>query len=198
MSVIMALDTSGSMSQKIPLKKDKGDKPVFVSRAEMARRASETFLSALPTHAECGLVLFDHEIRKTLPPILKREPILKEIFETEPRGGTAFRDAAYESIKLLAKVPKGKDRALVLLTDGADVNSDRSLDEVIASANKQHVRIYTIGIGNPGKGDKVNTALVLDRSGSMELPADDNDVNTPKIKALLVAGKAFLRMASED
>ena len=198
LSVIMALDTSGSMKTLIPLKKDKNDKPTFVSRADMARKASDTFLGALPARAECGLVLFDHEIRKTLPPMLSRPPILKDIAETEPRGGTAFRDAAYESIKLLSAVPKGKDRALVLLTDGADVNSDRSLDEVIAFAKDQRVRIYTIGIGNPGKGDKVNTALVLDRSGSMELPADDNDLATPKIKALHAAGKAFLRMASED
>jgi VWFA-related protein len=183
LSVILAMDTSGSMKEH--------------NRIAMARKAADTFLGKLPTQADCGLVLFDHEVRKALPPILDRKPILNEILAVAPRGGTAFRDAALASVQMLAAAPKGRDRALVLMTDGADVNSTRSLDEVIAEARQHRVRIYTIGIGTPGTLEQVNTALVLDRSGSMELPADDSDLTTPKIKALHTAAAAFIHMMSE-
>jgi VWFA-related protein len=183
LSVILAIDTSGSMKEH--------------NRMTMARTAAETFLSKLPAAADCGLVLFDHEIRETLPPILPRKPILAKINAIQPRGGTAFRDAALAAVKVLSQVPPGKDRALVLMTDGADVNSTHSIDEVIAEAKKQRVRVFTIGIGSPGTLEQVSTALVLDRSGSMELPADDADLSTPKIKALHLAGAAFINMMSE-
>jgi VWFA-related protein len=186
LSVILALDTSGSMKEH--------------NRMTMARAAAETFLSKLPAKADCGLVLFDHEIRNTPPPIaptLDRQPILSAIKAIQPRGGTAFRDAGLKGVEMLSRVPPGKDRALVLLTDGADVNSTHSLDELIAEARKQHVRVFTIGIGTPGTLDQVSTALVLDHSGSMELPADDADLATPKIKALHSAAAAFIGMMSE-
>jgi VWFA-related protein len=183
LSVILDMDTSGSMKEH--------------NRMTMARTAAQTFLSKLPAQADCGLVLFDHEIRKSLPPTLDRKPILSEIKAIEPRGGTAFRDAGLRGVEMLAKVPPGKDRALVLLTDGADVNSSRSLDELITEAKKQHVRVFTIGIGSPGTLDQVSTSLVLDHSGSMELPADDADLATPKIKALHTAAAAFIDMMSE-
>ncbi len=184
LSVVLAVDTSGSMKEH--------------NRMAMARQAAQTFLGRLPAKADCGLVLFDHEVRKTVQPTLDRKAILGEIIAIQPRGGTAYRDAAIAAVQLLAKAPPGKDRAMVLMTDGADVNSTRPLDDVITEAKKAHVRVYTIGIGEPGKFEPVSTALVLDRSGSMELPADDSDVTTPKIQALHAAGAAFVNMMSES
>lgn len=184
LSVVMAIDTSGSMNEH--------------KRMTMARDAAHTFLGNLPARADCGLVLFDHEVRDRVEPITDRDRIYKRILATPPRGGTAYRDAALDALKMLAAVPAGRDRALVLMTDGADVNSIHSLEEVVAEAKRQHVRIYTIGIGEPGKFEQVSTALVLDHSGSMALPADDSDLATPKIAGLHAAGAAFIDMMSEE
>jgi VWFA-related protein len=184
LSVVMAIDTSGSMKEH--------------NRMTMARDAAHTFLGNLPTQAECGLVLFDHEVRGTIPPTHDRKLISDRILATEPRGGTAFRDAAMQALTMLQQVPPGRDRALVLVTDGADINSTHTLDDVIREARRLRVRIYTIGIGEPGKFEQVSTALVLDHSGSMELPADENDQATPKIAALHDAGAAFIQMMSEE
>ncbi len=84
------------------------------------------------------------------------------------------------------------------MTDGADLNSTHSLDEVIAEAKRHKIVVYTVGIGEPGKREEMRTALVLDHSGSMELPADDADLATPKIKALHVAAAAFVNMMSSE
>jgi VWFA-related protein len=184
LSLMLSIDTSGSMKEH--------------NRMTMSRQAAETFLGKLPAKAECGLVLFDHEIRDAVPPTADRKLVLGRVYAKEPRGGTAFRDAALASVKMLAEVPKGRDRALVLMTDGADVNSTCSLDDVIAEAKKHRIRIYTIGIGEPGKFEQVSTTLVLDHSGSMELPADDTDPKTPKIKAMHTAAAAFVHMMSSE
>jgi VWFA-related protein len=184
LSVVMAIDTSGSMKEH--------------NRMTMARDAASTFLGNLPQQADCGLVLFDHEVRGTIQPTRDRKLISDRIFATEPRGGTAFRDAAMQALTMLQQVPSGRDRALVLVTDGADINSTHTLDDVIREALRLRVRIYTIGIGEPGKFEQVSTALVLDHSGSMELPADENDQATPKIAALHDAGAAFIQMMSEE
>ncbi len=183
LSVVMAIDTSGSMKEH--------------KRMTMARDAAKTFLGNLPKQADCGLVLFDHEVREKIEPILDRERIYQRILDTAPRGGTAYRDAALGALAMLSTV-HGRDRVLVLMTDGADVNSTHSLEQVIDEAKRQHVRIYTIGIGEPGKFEQVSTALVLDHSGSMALPADDSDLATPKMAGLHAAGAAFIDMMSEE
>lgn len=177
LSVMLAIDTSGSM-------KDHG-------RMEQARVASGAFLGKLPTRADCGLILFDHEIRDKMPPIFDRQPLLQRIETTQPRGGTAYLDAASEGIAVLRGVKGGRDRTLVLVTDGIDLNSKKSIRDVVAEAKKGGVRIYTIGIGEPGKLPLVSTVLVLDHSGSMKPPADKFDT-TPKIEALHQAGFRFV------
>ncbi len=180
-SVLLTLDTSGSMKEH--------------GRMPQAREAAALFLKKLSPKSDCGLILFDHEIRDKVALTLRRETLLDKINAVEPRGGTAYLDAASAGVQMLAGVPTGRERALVLLTDGIDLNSNKTLEQVVAEANKQHVRIYTIGIGEPGKLDNVSTALVLDHSGSMTPPADEDD-KTPKIQALHEAGARFVRSMS--
>ncbi|MBI2809124.1 MAG: VWA domain-containing protein [Planctomycetes bacterium] len=181
LTVMFALDTSGSMKA--------------FGRMEQARVAADLFLKKLPPVADCGLILFDHEVRKQMLPILEREPLLREIEAIEPRGGTAYLDAASEGITALQATRRGRGRAVVLMTDGIDLNSKKSVDQVIREANSNRVRVYTIGIGEPGKFVPVNTVLALDHSGSMKPPADDSDA-TPKIEALHLAAQRFVESIS--
>jgi VWFA-related protein len=178
LSVVLAIDTSGSMKEH--------------GRMAQARGAAGIFLSKLPDKTDCGLILFDHEMREpVLPPTRKRDPLRKEIAKVEPRGGTAYLDAAARAIDMLKTTPKNRDRALVIMTDGIDLNSAINLDGVVKEARKNKVRVYTIGIGEPGKLEQVTSALVLDHSGSMQTPADDQEA-TPKIKALHAAASRFV------
>ena len=177
LSVMLVMDTSGSMKEH--------------RRMAQAREASAVFLSKLSPRSDCGLILFDHEIREKQPLGFDRASLLKKIKTTEPRGGTAYLDATSEGVKVLRQAPPGRDRALILVTDGIDLNSNKTIKNVIDEAMENKVRIYTIGIGEPGKLEQVSTVLVLDHSGSMRPPADDNDT-TPKIEALHLAGFKFV------
>jgi VWFA-related protein len=179
LSVVLAMDTSGSMNEH--------------GRMEKARAAAEFFLNRLPKKADCGLILFDHEIRSELPPKADRKPLLKAVGAIQPRGGTAFLDAGARGIAMLAKLPPVKQRYLVLMTDGVDINSKTPLPEVIKQARAANVRILTIGIGEPGRQEKVSTVLVLDQSGSMRAPADREE-RKPKIQALHRAASRFVEI----
>ena len=180
LSAVLALDTSGSMIER--------------NRMVQAKTAAQEFLRRLPSRADCGLILFDHEMREpVLAPTTERGGLLKQIMAVEPRGGTAYLDAAFHGISMLAKTPPGRDKAVVIMTDGVDLNSKTPLGLVISEARARKARIYTIGIGEPGKQERVNSVLVLDRSGSMKPPADDLDI-VPKIQALHRAGKRFVEI----
>jgi VWFA-related protein len=180
LSVMLALDTSGSMKER--------------GRMAQAKAAADAFLHRLPTTAECGLILFDHELRK--PPIepgRDRVALSREIRAIEPRGGTAYLDATFEGITILSKVPSQRERAVVVVTDGVDLNSAKDINTVVNQAIKNKVRVYAIGIGEPGKQERVSTVLALDHSGSMRPPADELD-KTSKIQALRQAARRFVEI----
>src|SRR5262249_6172996 len=144
------------------------------------KHAAGVFLDRLHAQADCGLILFDHALRPPVPPVGDRSKfaehrvaLRRRILDTEPSGGTAYLDATAEAITLLQRV-KGR-RAVVLLTEGVDLNSRRDLQNVINLAQTAEVPVYTVGVGEPGKREPVTTVLVLDKSGSMRAPANKTE-----------------------
>ncbi len=177
--VFLGVDTSGSMAEQ--------------NKMVQAREAAEAFFGELPGPAKAGLILFNEKIRDFKSLKEKREILIKAINETEPEGGTAYLDACMKAIERLEKKENEKgDRAIVLMTDGLDLNSQATLEQVVARAKKAKVRIYPVGLGTPGKGEKVTSIMVLDTSGSMEQPADDKD-QVSKLVALQRAAKRFIQ-----
>jgi VWFA-related protein len=182
LTTVMALDTSGSMIEH--------------HKIDEARRAANVFLDHLGAKADTGLILFNHELYLNERPALDpaqfaehRGLLRQRISGAKPGGGTAWIDATSAAIEML----KGMDgrRAVILMTDGVDLNSKRTLDQVIEQAVGAEVPVYTLGVGEPGTKEPVTTVLVLDHSGSMKNPADDND-KTPKYIALQQAASRFV------
>jgi VWFA-related protein len=190
LSAVLAIDISGSMAKEIQGNPKK-------TRIDQARAAGKSFIQRLPKKADCGLILFDHEIQSKVAPTADRNNVLNIVEMMEPRGGTAYLDAAMVGIKMLAAVKgKAREKAVVVMTDGVDLNSTTKLAEVIKYAQKEKIKVYTIGIGEPGTGKPVNSVLVLDHSQSMEMPADDTD-KRPKIDALHEAAARFVKIMPE-
>src|SRR5947209_3950407 len=95
--------------------------------------------------SRCGF----RSLRQARPPTPARSALYKHIEAATPRGGTAYLDAALEAIEML-RLSAYPDKALVLMTDGLDLNSKSTLDQVILRAREAKVRVYPIGIGEPG------------------------------------------------
>jgi VWFA-related protein len=181
LSAILALDISGSMAEG--------------NRIEQAREATRIFFQKLPEKADTGLILFNHKMVKQDPLTHNRQLLIEDILHAVPSGGTAYLDATVKGVEMLAGVQRGA-KAIVIMTDGVDLNSETSLGTAIKTAKAAGVKVYTVGIGEPGKQQKMTSVLVLDHSGSMQEPANDQD-RASKIDALKEAGKLFMSFVRE-
>ncbi|PLX28531.1 MAG: hypothetical protein C0600_09645, partial [Ignavibacteria bacterium] len=61
---------------------------------------------------------------------------------------TVVWDGIYAGIIELINQGVNQCRAVVVLTDGRDTSSQRTVSEIIALANRNRVRVFTIGLGN--------------------------------------------------
>ena len=188
LTVMLALDHSGSM--KRPSKSG-------VTKMKEAQDAARNFIDRLHDKADAGLVLFDDKVELALPPARNaarlrdhRKLLLARIDSATPSGGTAYLDAVYQSLETL-KDNAGKG-AVVLMTDGVDLDSQNTEAAVIARAKELKIPVYVIGVGDAGWTKPVSTVLVLDHSKSMERPTGADKKS--KIEALHDAGERFTKL----
>jgi VWFA-related protein len=184
LTIVLVMDISGSMARH--------------NKMEEAKKAALLFLDRLDRRADVGLILFDHLIRVSEKPARAPDKLeehrrkLRGLIEAaEPLGGTAYLDATVEAVRMLKGV-EGR-RAVVLMTDGVDMSSTRTLKETVKEAVTAEVPVYTLGVGEPGKNEQVTTVLVLDHSGSMMGKASESD-DKSKIDALKVAARRFVNL----
>jgi VWFA-related protein len=194
LTTVLAMDISGSMENP------SGDSGV--RKIDEAKKAARIFLDHLSAKSETGLILFDHEMRVKEPPLrdpsqyaAHRRKVRQLIDAARPSGGTAYLDAAARGVEMLRGIA-GR-RAVLVMTDGVDMNSKNTLAEVIKLATVNEVPIYTLGIGELGRYKDVTTVLVLDHSGSMKGKADAADLRS-KIEALRTAASRFVELMRRD
>ena len=162
-SVGLIVDNSGSMA----------DKRAEVIGAALAFVAAsnprdEMFVVNFNEHAYMGLpVPFSSDARQIHAALLQRPPT----------GLTALYDALALGIEHLKAGTRDR-KALVVLSDGGDNASRRSLDEVLLNARQSNATIYTIGIYDE-----------VDR---------DKDPRTLRTIAGLSGGRAYFPRALED
>jgi Flp pilus assembly protein TadB/Mg-chelatase subunit ChlD len=129
--VVLLLDTSWSMKGK-PLK--------------AAVAAEQAFAAQRNPNEQLGAINFNHTITRVLPLTTSNSKISAAL-STEPSvsSGTRIYDAVAQAETMLkrAGITSG---SIVLLSDGADHTSTKTLADVTTAARKDHVRLYTIGL----------------------------------------------------
>jgi VWFA-related protein len=136
MSIVMALDGSGSMRRSL----------------DAVKEAARTFVRSLRPTDPLALVhfadrvVFEHDLS------LRRELSLESIDQHQAAGGTALWDALYDSMSLLKL--KGGRRAVVVMTDGRDENgpgtapgSRHTLQDVLDRVRETETSVYAIALG---------------------------------------------------
>jgi VWFA-related protein len=130
-SLGIVLDTSGSMS---------GDK------MSAARAAVERFVyDLLGPDDEMFLYRFDNRPVLVQDWTQDRDRLVRRLGSVTPSGGTALYDAVADAIPLAASGTRRK-KAVVVISDGNDSNSDLDLDEVRQMIRQSEVMVYAIGI----------------------------------------------------
>lgn len=130
-SLGIVLDTSGSME---------GEKMIA------ARRALDRFLlELLGPDDEVFLYRFDSTPELVHGWTTDRRLISRELARLRARGGTAMYDAVAEAIPL-AQSGKHRKKALVVISDGNDLNSQTAIQALQAQIRETEILIYAIGI----------------------------------------------------
>ncbi len=132
LTAILVLDTSGSMEENDP--------------GEFRKRAAKEFVDQLTPKDQVavlafGPVRFLQEEFTSDPELLR-----KAIDQVGIDGGTPLYDALSGAVAHLA-ASEGKRRAIIVLTDGEDSGSSKSLEDVITEAKAENIPNFAIGLG---------------------------------------------------
>lgn len=135
LSVVVTVDTSGSMSKAM----------------QTAKEAAQLFVNSLAPQDSVAVVSFNRNVQILANPGTSREGAKQTIAALQARGDTALFDAIHASLDILKNRPGRK--AVVLLSDGVDDDgtgqklSRKSLDDSLKLARELNVPVFTIGLG---------------------------------------------------
>jgi Ca-activated chloride channel family protein len=136
-SVMLALDASGSMNKVTPV----------------VMEAAHDFVSSLKPEDPLGIELFSDSAEMTQDLSEARWVSHRNIQRYVAHGGTALYDALVDSMVRLGTVP-GR-RVVVVMTDGRDENAASSgpgsthhWEDVLATARTTGATVYAIGLGS--------------------------------------------------
>ncbi len=133
MSVALVLDASGSMSG---------------AGNAGAKAGATAFLDRMDgTTDQAALIQFESQVKIMLG--MTTDVVnLKATVQTLPAlGMTTVWDGAYAGLIEVFLQGVNDCRAVIVLCDGGDGGSSRQPSEIIALANREHIRVYTIALG---------------------------------------------------
>lgn len=143
-NIILALDVSDSMRER-----DFDLNGNSISRLATVKAVVDDFLQQR-TQDNVGLVLFGSEAYTYSPLSFDNKTLrqmLKEIGFEIAGQMTAMGDGLALSVQNAVKVP-AESRIVILLSDGYANAGSVSVSEALNLAQKQNVKVYTIGIGS--------------------------------------------------
>jgi Ca-activated chloride channel family protein len=172
-SVAIALDTSGSMEDKL----------------DDAQDAVVHFVAQTRETDEVWAFTFSYAVNRIATPEDSRERVLREIRRLQANGGTALYDAVVEGVGALTGSERDK-KVLLLITDGNDTASRRSRRDAQNRLQRSDVIMYALGIGHGERGSFGHGSLDLN---------DRVDIETLRSLAEPTGGRAFeLEQAHRD
>jgi len=134
-SVVVAVDLSGSMTLVIDLAKD----------------AAETFVVRLLPHDRARIVGFDDKVRWSPQFTSDRDALIRYIRTDMQYGNsTHLWDALYSSVDNLKA--ENNRKVVLTLSDGDDAGSNLGDGDVLDSAQRNDVMIYGVGLRNRYRG----------------------------------------------
>jgi Ca-activated chloride channel family protein len=163
-TTVLLVDCSGSMA----------DRAGGATKLDAAKAACRTFLSASRPDDANSLIQFNTTVRTVQPFGAPAADLRGSVDALRADGGTAWRDAVAEALALLAD-RQGR-RSVVLLTDGQDNSSRRTISAVIADARKLQIPVYAIALGEAHEVDDREMRVLAEETGGSYLlmPTPEN------------------------
>lgn len=139
--------------------------------------AAKAFVQASNPADELFVVNFNEKPSLGLPPDVPFSnsiPELENALSAPPGGRTALYDAIEMGLSHLKDASRDK-KVLIVISDGGDNSSHRTLNQVLTDAERSDVLIYTIGLfdqDDPDKNPRVLHKLARETGGEFFEPAD--------------------------
>jgi len=147
-------------------------------RSDAVRAAAARLIEPLAKDDQIIVAPFSRSITSVTGPTTDRATVLDAISGIRHKGGTAILDALYEASSGLAGVTRRK--AIVLITDGYDENSEAEFEATAESLRSSGVTLYVIGFGGIAgvslKGEKVLSRLADETGGRAWFPRDEHQL----------------------
>ncbi len=157
-AAVILIDTSGSMEGSV----------------SMARSAAVNFLDGLRPDDMTAIYNFDSRV-SLVQDFSNSRDISEKVFDLKAAGMTALNDAIYKAALELSKRSE-KRKAIIVLSDGADTKSGRSVEKALKTAIAADATIYTIDmslINTNGKHRFQNQGVLknfAEKSGGIFIP----------------------------
>ncbi|HVF92252.1 MAG TPA: VWA domain-containing protein [Blastocatellia bacterium] len=137
LNIAVLMDTSNSVKLKLPFEKDAAED--FIATVTTYRRKDQVLFATFDSNVELHQDFTDAQ-----------EPLIRAIRKVKSGGYTRMYDGVYRIIEEKMSSLRGSDarRVIVVLSDGEDTASDRSLKEAIAIAQRYDVTIFGISTKN--------------------------------------------------
>jgi Ca-activated chloride channel family protein len=140
--------------------------------------ATELILNLLPGDKKFSgyLVTYGNEAELQVNTSSDPEKMVEKLRKLKPGGGAALYDAIYLACTrhdVVKGEPYEPRRVLVVIGDGHDTASKKTLEEVLEIAQRNLVTIYamsTVAFGFNSEGEKSLTRLAEDTGGRVETP----------------------------
>lgn len=130
--LILLVDTSSSMRDKM----------------DVVHEAALGFLRTLREGDRGAVVAFSSAVNVLQPLTSDRAALDEAVRKTEAHGSTALNNALYVAMKQFGRAARQsgdvRRQAIAVLSDGEDTSSLISFDDVLATARKSGINIYTI------------------------------------------------------
>jgi Flp pilus assembly protein TadB len=136
-----------------------------------ARAAAISYAQQLPASVRIGVVSFANHVTTLLEPTTDRTALANALPTLNTTLGTSLYDGVVQALQLTDGLPANAQRRLLVLSDGADTSSTRSLASLLSALRTAKVPADVVAFRLPGSHAVLNQ--IASASGGAVLPVDD-------------------------
>lgn len=96
---------------------------------------------------EAAVIIFSSSVTVLQSMTADTSALRSAVNSINASGATAVWDGIYAGLQEVIAKGKNQCRAVIALTDGGDNSSTRTPSELISLATRNHIRVYTVGLG---------------------------------------------------
>ena len=164
LTTMLVLDISGSMEKN--------------NKFTAAKEAAKTYVNQMRAGDQAGLITFDSQVHYVQPVTTDVAALTESINILRTGSDTAMFNALVEAEKALEGVSGRK--AIIVLTDGLDNQSQITADDVISTIGPSGLTISTIGFGDANTAsqaglDEAALKSLAEKSGGLYSYAADSE-----------------------